>query len=75
MTVTADTPPAVTAGVSPAELKVMREAAARLTGTGSATGAEDPFGALAAPFRPPPAGTRAAYSRTGGHHWCTMARP
>lgn len=73
MTETAEAPPAVTAGVSPAELQVMREAAARLTGTGSATGREDPFGVLAAPFRPAP-GARAVYSRTGGHHWCTQAR-
>jgi hypothetical protein len=71
MTVTSEPPPAVTAGVSPAELKVMRAAAARLTGTGDTPGAGDPFGVLAAPFRPAPADGRASYNRVRGHLWCT----
>jgi hypothetical protein len=65
-----ESPPAVTAGVSAAELEVMRESAARLTGTGSAAGTEDLFGELAAPFSPAPPGGRANYHRSGGHLWC-----
>lgn len=71
MTVTSEASPAVTEGVSPAELEVMREAAARLTGTGDTPGAGDPFGVLAAPFRPAPEGSRSSYTRTSGHLWCT----
>jgi hypothetical protein len=70
MTVTSEAPPAVTAGVSPAELEVMR-AAARLTGTGDTPDPGDPFGVLAAPFCPAPAGARASYNRVKGHLWCT----
>ena len=73
MTETAEVPPAVTAGVPGAELEVMREAAARLGGV-SAAGAADLFGALAEPFRPAPAGTRASYHRSGGHLWCHGAK-
>lgn len=74
MIMTSEAPPAVAEGVSSAELEVMREAAARLTGTGNSASTEDPFGALAAPFCPAPAGARANCSRTGGHLWCTAPK-
>jgi hypothetical protein len=75
MNVITDMPAAPTgAGVSPEELAVMRQAAARLgaipAGTGKA-GAPDLFGMLAAPFRPAPPGARARWKKEPGlGHWC-----
>jgi hypothetical protein len=71
---TNEAPLAVTAGVSAAELEVMREAAARLCaqpgGTRDLAG-DDLFGALCAPFDPLPPYEWAGYQRhPSGHHFC-----
>jgi hypothetical protein len=64
--------PAATAraGVSSAELAVMRQAAGRLGAAPAGTAGldlPDPFGALAAPFLPSPPGARATWKKEGSH--------
>jgi hypothetical protein len=78
MTVTIDLPAAaMNAGASPAELAIMRQAAARLSGIPAGTGnahAPDPFGALAAPFRSAPPDSRRWWAQHDGgpqRWWCT----
>jgi hypothetical protein len=77
MTTTIDLPAAaIRAGASPAELAIMRRAAARLGGVPIGSGnahAPDSFGALAAPFRSAPPDSRRWWTRHEGgpqNWWC-----
>jgi hypothetical protein len=70
MNVITDNPAATSAGISPAELAVMRQAAARLSPAGTAS-APDPFTALTLPFTPGPPGDQELWVKQQGHsHYC-----
>jgi hypothetical protein len=67
----ADAGPAMRQGASPAELAVMREAAAALAARSGTSEAEG-LGLLAAPFRAPAPRARTGYYKVqepGGPHW------
>ena len=63
---------AVSAGVSPSELALMRQSAARLSPAEGATAtAPDPFAALALPFTPAPPGRQELWHKPQGmSHYC-----
>ena len=74
MNVTTDNRTATSAGISPAELALMRHAAARLSPAPAATGtasAPDPFTALTLPFTPGPPGRPEYWHKEQGYsHYC-----
>ena len=70
MNATTDNPPATSAGISPAELALMRHAAARLSPAPAASrtaSAADPFTALTIPFTPSPPGRPEWWHKEQGH--------
>ena len=66
--------PGTSAGISPAELALMRHAAARISPAPAGTGnpsAPDPFAALTLPFTPgPPADQELWHKPAGSSHYC-----
>jgi hypothetical protein len=65
---------AASAGISPAELALMRHAAAQLSPAPAASGtasAPDPFTALTIPFTPGPPGRQELWHKpAGSSHYC-----
>lgn len=70
MTTSTGDRPATSAGISPAELAVMRQAAARLSPAPAAS-APDPFTGLTIPFTPGPPGRPEYWHKEQGYsHYC-----